>query len=381
MSDAVEPFELAIPSAELEDLHRRLSTTRWPDREAVSDWSQGMPLEVARELVRYWKDDYDWRRTEQRWNRMPQFRTTIDGLPIHFLHLRSPRADAVPMILTHGWPGSFLEFEQSALRLIERDADGLASHVVIPSLPGYGFSGRPTSAGWDIHRIARMWCELMDRLGYPRFVAGGSDWGTSISTSIALQRPGRLIGLHLVPPLVPPDRDAADLTTAEGRSLDDLDERTRTGSGYSAMHGTHPQTLGYGLTDSPAGLAAWIGEKLWTWTDRSAGGLTIEQMLDDTSLYWFTGTATSSTRLYWESIAEVSAWFTRVTTDTIDVPTSCSVFPKEVPRPSRRWAARRFAHIVHWGQPRHGGHFAAWEQPDLFAGEVRAALRAFSAAG
>jgi pimeloyl-ACP methyl ester carboxylesterase len=309
-------------------------------------------------------------------NRLPQFRTTIDGVPIHFLHLRSARADAVPVILTHGWPGSFLEFEQVALRLIEPDTDGLAAHVVIPSLPGYAFSGRPTSAGWDIHRIARAWCELMERLGYSRFVAGGSDWGTSISTSIARQHPERLIGLHLVPPLVPPDRNAADLTASESRALEDLDERTRTGSGYSAMHGTHPQTLGYGLTDSPAGLAAWIGEKLWTWTDRQACGLTTEQMLDDISLYWFTRTAASSTRLYWESIAEVTEWFTGLTADTIDVPTSCSVFPAEVPRPSRRWAARRFANIVHWGEPDRGGHFAAWEQPGGFTDELRAGLRA-----
>jgi pimeloyl-ACP methyl ester carboxylesterase len=311
---------------------------------------------------------------------MPQFRTTIDGLPIHFLHLRSSRDDAAPVILTHGWPGSFLEFEQVAHNLVQPTEDAPPSHVVIPSLPGYGFSGRPESAGWNIHRIARAWCELMTRLGYDRYLAAGSDWGTSISTSIALQRPERLLGLHLVPPLVAPDRTAPDLTPKERRALADLDERSRTGSGYSALHGTRPQTLGYGLTDSPAGLAAWIGEKLWTWTDQRTGGLTTEPMLDNITLYWLTRTAVSSSRLYWESIAEVAEWFTAATSDVIDVPTGCSVFPAEVPRPSRRWAERRFHNIIHWGELPRGGHFAAWEQPDLFADELRSTLQALATA-
>jgi pimeloyl-ACP methyl ester carboxylesterase len=288
MADVIEPFEIAIAQAGLDDLQLRLARTRWPEREVVNDWSQGIPLDVVVELVRYWRDDYDWRQTERRLNRMPQFRTFVDGLPMHFLHARSPRSDAVPVVLTHGWPGSFLEFEQVVHRLTDPPDGGRPCHVVVPSLPGYGFSGRPTTTGWNIHRIGNAWCELMTRLGYPRFLAAGSDWGTSISTSIALQQPARLVGLHLVPPLAPPDRDAADLTAAERAALAELDERSRTGSGYSAMHGTRPQTLGYGLTDSPAGLAAWIGEKLWTWTDRAAGGLTTDQMLDNISLYWLT---------------------------------------------------------------------------------------------
>jgi pimeloyl-ACP methyl ester carboxylesterase len=376
MADVIEPFEIAIAQAGLDDLQLRLARTRWPEREVVNDWSQGIPLDVVVELVRYWRDDYDWRQTERRLNRMPQFRTFVDGLPMHFLHARSPRSDAVPVVLTHGWPGSFLEFEQVVHRLTDPPDGGRPCHVVVPSLPGYGFSGRPTTTGWNIHRIGNAWCELMTRLGYPRFLAAGSDWGTSISTSIALQQPARLVGLHLVPPLAPPDRDAADLTAAERAALAELDERSRTGSGYSAMHGTRPQTLGYGLTDSPAGLAAWIGEKLWTWTDRAAGGLTTDQMLDNISLYWLTGTAATSARLYWESIAEVSQWFTTSTSDVIDVPTGCSVFPKEVPRPSRRWAARRFANIVYWSEPERGGHFAAWEQPELFAADLRATAQA-----
>jgi pimeloyl-ACP methyl ester carboxylesterase len=216
----------------------------------------------------------------------------------------------------------------------------------------------------------------MARLDYPQFLAAGSDWGTSISTSIALQQPERLIGLHLVPPLVAPDRNAPDLTAAERESLAELDERARTGSGYSAMHATRPQTVGYALSDSPAALAAWIGEKLSTWIDQTAGGLSRDQMLDNLSLYWLTGTAASSARLYWESIAEVSEWFTTGTHDTVGVPAGCSVFPKEVPRPSRRWAARRFTNIVHWSEPEYGGHFAAWEQPSLLARDLRTTMQA-----
>ena len=372
----IEPFRIDVPETQLDDLRLRLAKTRWPDSQPVPDWSQGMPLHMLIELCTYWREEYDWRATERRLNRIPQFRTTIDGLPIHFGHARSGHGDATPLILTHGWPGSFLEFEQILPLLTDRTPGELAFDVVVPSLPGYGFSGRPTTTGWDIHRIARAWCELMARLDYPQFLAAGSDWGTSISTSIALQQPERLIGLHLVPPLVAPDRNAAELTDAEHESLAEMDERARTGSGYSAMHATRPQTVGYALSDSPAGLAAWIGEKLATWTDQTAGGLSRDQTLDNLSLYWLTGTAASSARLYWESIAEVSEWFTTATYDTVGVPTGCSVFPKEVPRPSRRWAARRFTNIVHWSEPDHGGHFAAWEQPDLLARDLRATMQA-----
>jgi pimeloyl-ACP methyl ester carboxylesterase len=376
VTETFEPFRIDIPQAQLDDLQLRLTRTRWPDRQPVPDWSQGIPLDVVTELCRCWREEYDWRATEQRLNQIPQFRVTVDDLPIHFLHVRSRHSDAIPLVLTHGWPGSFLEFEQVLPLLANPPDDSPAFHVVAPSLPGYGFSGRPTTTGWNIHRIAQAWCELTTRLGYPRFLAAGSDWGTSISTSIALQHPDRLLGLHLVPPLVPPDRDAPDLTAAESTALADLDERTRTGSGYSAMQATRPQTVGYGLSDSPAGLAAWVGEKLWSWTDQAAGGLSRNQMLDNLSLYWLTGTAASSARLYWESIAEVSTWFTTATGDTVTVPTGCSVFPKEVPRPSRRWAACRFTNIVHWSEPDRGGHFAAWEQPELFVQDLRATTRA-----
>ena len=380
MPDTIDPFRIDIPQAQLDDLRLRLAKTRWPEREPVPDWSQGVPLHVLRELCMYWREEYDWRATERRLNNIPQFRTNVDALQIHFMHVRSERHDALPLLLTHGWPGSFLEFEEVLPLLTDPAPGDLAFHVVVPSLPGCGFSGLPTTTGWDIHRIARSWCELMTRLGYPQFLAAGSDWGTSISTSIALQRPERLIGVHLIPPLVAPDRNAPDLTDAERESLADLDERIRTGSGYSAVHATRPQTIGYALSDSPAGLAAWIGEKLSTWTDQTAGGLSRDQILDDLSLYWFTGTAASSARLYWQSIGEVSEWFNTATHDTVGVPTGCSVFPKEVPRPSRRWAARRFTNIVHWSEPECGGHFAAWEQPELVARDLRITMQAIRSA-
>jgi epoxide hydrolase len=382
MPDRIVPFVINVDGSALDDLRDRLRRARWPEREPVGDWSQGVPLDYLQDLCRYWAGPYDWRAAEARLNQIPQFTTMIDGLDIHFVHIRSPHSGAVPLIMTHGWPGSFLEFERILGPLTDPPAHGGdqadAFDVVVPSLPGYGFSGKPATSGWDVHRIARAWAELMSRLGYGRFLAQGSDWGTSVSTSLALQHPGRLLGIHLVPPLVPPDRSAGDLTDSERAALADLDERSRTGSGYSAVQGTRPQTIGYSLTDSPAGLCAWIVEKLWAWTDHAGDlgqVLTADQVLDNITLYWLTGTGASSARLYWESIAQVTEWFTTATSDTITVPAGCSIFPKEVPRPSRRWAQRRFANIVHWNEPGRGGHFAAWEQPALFTGEVRAVAR------
>jgi pimeloyl-ACP methyl ester carboxylesterase len=383
MTDAVQPFHIQIPDNDLTDLRERVTRTRWPEAEPVDDWSQGVPLDYLTDLCRYRSSTYDWRATEKRLNRFPQIRTTIDRLDIHALHVRSPHPHATPLILTHGWPGSFLEFEATIGPLTDPTAHGGhaadAVHLVLPSLPGYGFSARPAEPGWDIHRTARAWTELMTRLGYDQFVAGGSDWGTSVSTSIALQKPHRLLGLHLIPPLVPPDRDASDLSEQERQALAELDERDRTGSAYSALHRTRPQTLGYSLLDSPAGLCAWIVEKIWAWSDHTGdldAVISRDQVLDNVSLYWLTRSVAASTRLYWESIDQVTRWFTTATEDTIAVPTAATVFPAEVPRPSRRWADSRFTNIVHWGEPQHGGHFGAWEQPDLFVGEVRAAVGA-----
>ena len=326
MADRIEPFTIAVDEAALDDLRDRLRRTRWPEPETVADWSQGVPLAYLRELCGYWSARYDWRAAEARLNRIPQFTATIDGLRVHFLHVRSPHPGATPLIMTHGWPGSFLEFERTLSPLTDpalyggNPAD--AFHVVVPSLPGYGFSGKPARPSWDVHRIARAWAELMTRLGYDRFLAQGSDWGTSVSTSLALRHPGRLLGVHLVPPLAPPDRGAADLTDAEPAALADLDERTRSGSGYSAEQGTRPQTIGYSLTDSPAGLCAWIAEKLWAWTDHPGDlgrVLSADQVLDNITLYWLTATGASSARLYWESIAQVTEWFTVATSDTVSV--------------------------------------------------------------
>jgi epoxide hydrolase len=382
MADRIEPFVIGVEAAALDELRQRLRGARWPERETVGDWSQGVPRGYLQDLCGYWAKGYDWRATQARLNQIPQFTTEIDGLDIHSLHVRSPHPDAVPLVMTHGWPGSFLEFERALGPLTDPAAHGGdpadAFDVVVPSLPGYGFSGKPSAAGWDIHRIARAWAELMARLGYGRFLAMGSDWGTSVSTSLALQRPGRLLGIHLVPPLAPPDRAAGDLTDDERAALADLDQRSRTGSGYSAVQGTRPQTIGYSLADSPVGLCAWIVEKVWAWADHPGDlgqVLSADQILDNITLYWLTGTGASSARLYWESIAQVTQWFTTAASDIITVPAGCSVFPKEVPRPSRRWAQRRFANIVYWNQPARGGHFAAWEQPSLFTGEVRAVAR------
>jgi epoxide hydrolase len=376
---AVDPFRIAVPHAQVVELRRRLAASRWPDPETVSDWSQGLPLAVLLNVCSYWETSYDWVATERRLNRLPQFTTKIDGLSIHFFHLRCRVPDATPLIMTHGWPGSFFEFEHSMQRLSDParfgDDPSRGFDVVVPSLPGYGFSGTPAEPGCDIHRIADVWAELMSRLGYQRFIAQGSDWGTSISTCLALQHPQRLLGLHLVPPLVPaPSLPANQLSELERRALADLHDRTRTGSGYSAIQGTRPQTIGYSLVDSPVGLCAWILEKIWLWSDH--GGslwhvLTRDQVLDNITLYWFVRAGASAARLYWESIAEVTAWFTQSTSETIAVPTGCTVFPREVPRPFRHWAERRFSHLVHWGEPERGGHFGAWEQPELFVAEVR----------
>jgi pimeloyl-ACP methyl ester carboxylesterase len=373
------PFRIEVPDAELTELTDRLRRTRWPDAEPVGDWSQGVPLAYLRDLCEYWATEYDWRATERRLNAFPQFRTEIDGVGIHFLHVRSPHENALPLVLTHGWPGSVLEFEKAIGPLTEPDDPADAFHVVVPSLPGYGFSDRPTEPGWTVRRIAAAWRELMARLGYERYGAQGSDWGTSVTTSMGQQDTGQLAGIHVMPPIAAPDPATFDdLTPAEEAALADLRHAEAHESGYAEQMTTKPQTVGYALTDSPAGLCAWIVEKFASWTD--SGGrpetvLTRDEMLDDITLYWLTRTATSSARLYWESFREVGEWFSKATEDTVPVPTGCSIFPKEMPRPSRRWAANRYTDIRHWGEPARGGHFAAFEQPHLFVNELRTFFR------
>ena len=381
--DEVTPFRIEVPQDALGDLRERLGRTRWPEAETVDDWSQGVPLSYLRELCRHWAEDYDWRATERRLNLLPQFRTEVDGLGIHFLHVRSPHPDAFPVLLTHGWPGSVVEFLKVVGPLTDPTAHGGdaadAFHLVIPSLPGYGFSDRPTQPGWGVERIAGAWARLMARLGHRRYGAQGGDWGTSVSTSIAQQDPEHVAGIHLTPPLAPPDPATLDdLTDRERAALASLEHAAEWESGYSQEHATRPQTIGYALVDSPAALCAWIVEKLWAWTDHDGQletVLTRDQLLDNVMLYWLPGTGASSARLYWESIRQVNRWISGPVTDTVAVPTGCSIFPKELQRPSRRWAERRFLDIRWWNELDKGGHFAAFEQPELFVNEVRSFFR------
>jgi pimeloyl-ACP methyl ester carboxylesterase len=383
MSDEVRGFRLAVPEAELRDLRERLGRTRWPEPATVGDWSQGVPLQYLRELCRYWADDYDWRATEARLNGLGQFRTELDGLGIHFLHVRSPHPGALPLVLTHGWPGSVVEFLKVIGPLTDPVGHGGeaadAFHVVCPSLPGYGWSDKPARPGWGVERIAAAWAALMARLGYDRYGAQGSDWGTSVSVSLAQQDPGHVAGMHLTPPLAPPDpATLGDLTEAERAALADLEEAGDWESGYSQEQATRPQTVGYGLVDSPAALCAWIIEKFWSWTDcdgHPENVLTRDELLDNLMLYWLPGTGASAARLYWESIRQVNRVLAGPVADRVEVPTGCSIFPKELQRPSRRWAERRFVDIRYWNEPSKGGHFAAFEQPELFVEEVRAFFR------
>jgi pimeloyl-ACP methyl ester carboxylesterase len=383
MSDEVMPFRIEIPEADLGDLRKRLARTRWAEQETVEDWSQGVPLAYLKELCDYWGERYNWRATETRLNALPQFRTVIDGLGIHFLHVRSPHAEALPLVITHGWPGSIVEFLKVIRPLTDPVAHGGdprdAFHVVSPSLPGYGFSDKPTRPGWGVQRIAAAWTSLMARLGYERYGAQGSDWGTSISASVGQQDPDHVAGIHLTPPLAPPDPATFDhLTEREHAVLAEMKRSGEWESGYSAEQSTRPQTIGYALVDSPAGLCAWIIEKFWAWTDcdgHPENVLTRDELLDNLMLYWLPATGASSARLYWESSRQVNEWISGPTDDTVAVPTGCSIFPKEIQRPSRRWAEKRFLDIRYWNEPDRGGHFAAFEQPDLFVEEVRAFFR------
>jgi epoxide hydrolase len=383
MADEITGYRVEIPEAELRDLHERLERTRWPETEPVQDWSQGVPLAYMQELCDYWASEYDWRATEARLNALPQFRTEIDDIGIHFIHVPSPHRGALPLVITHGWPGSIVEFMKVIGPLADPTADGGdaadAFHVVCPSLPGYGFSDKPGRPGWSVQRIASAWARLMARLGYDRYGTQGSDWGTSISASVGQQDPDHVAGIHLTPPLAPPDPETfEDLTERERAALASLEHAGEWDSGYSQEQATRPQTIGYALVDSPAALCAWIIEKFWAWTD--SGGhpenvITRDELLDNLMLYWLPRTGASSARLYWESIRQVNEWIAGPVRDTIAVPTGCSIFPKELQRPSRRWAEKRFTDIRYWNELEKGGHFAAFEQPGLYVDEVRSFFR------
>jgi pimeloyl-ACP methyl ester carboxylesterase len=373
VSDDVVPFRIDIPDAALADLRDRLQRTRWPEPETVDDWSQGVPLSYVQEVCQYWADKYDWRATEARLNGFPQFRTDIDGLGIHFLHVRSPHEDALPIAITHGWPGSIVEFHKVIAPLTDPTAHGGdardAFHVVCPSLPGYGFSDKPSTSGWRVERIAGAWVKLMARLGYERYGAQGGDWGSTVTTSIGQQDPDHVVGIHVNMPIATPTFE--NLTEKENEALASLANYQNVESGYSKQQSTRPQTLGYGLVDSPAGQCAWILEKFWAWTDcdgHPENALTRDEMLDNVMLYWLPATGASSARLYWES-------FNRNRQDDVAAPTGCSIFPKEIIRISRRWAETRFTDIRYWNELDKGGHFAAFEQPELFVDEVRSFFR------
>jgi pimeloyl-ACP methyl ester carboxylesterase len=378
MNSSIQPFRIVVPDDVLTDLRSRLRNTRWPEAELVGDWSQGVPLAWLQDICRYWAGEYDWRKREAMLNRFEQFRTDIDGLGIHFLHVRSPHPQAMPLLLTHGWPGSVVEFHKVIEPLTDPTRHGGdaadAFHVVCPSLPGFGFSDKPTSTGWGVEKIATAWALLMQRLGYVRYGAQGGDWGSAITTAIGAQDPEHCAGIHITLAMGTRPKLDGDPTPEEARTLKAIKHYKDWDSGYSKQQATRPQTLGYGLTDSPSGQAAWILEKFWAWTDCDGDPRNIlnrDELLDNVMLYWVTATAASSARLYWESFGRRLGAARQV-----KVPTGVAVFPKEITPPVRRWMEGEFSDIRHWTEMPKGGHFAAFEQPELFVNDVRAFFRA-----
>jgi pimeloyl-ACP methyl ester carboxylesterase len=396
--NSIRPFHIHVPEAQLGDLRRRLAATRWPDQETVTDRSQGAQLAAMKELVHYWQTDYDWRKVEARLNALPQFVTTIDGVDIYFIHVRSRHKNALPLIVTHGWPGSVIEQLKIIGPLTDPTAYGGSAEdafdVVIPSLPGYGFSGKPTSPSWDPAHIARAWGELMKRLGYTRYVAQGGDWGSPISSEMARQAVPGLLGIHInLPATLPPEVTAAlsgaapvpgTLTEKERAVFDALVAYSKKGSSsYFVMMTARPQTVGYGVTDSPSGLASWVlvhpGFARWTYGSDPEQSPTKDEVLDNITLYWLTNSATSAGRLYWEnggrSPLASAAW----KTSEISLPVAITVFPEDVYRPPETWARRAYPNLIYFHEVDKGGHFAAWEQPRLFSEELRAAFRSLRA--
>ena len=392
--DAIRPFRISVPEEQLVDLRRRIAATRWPDKETVVDQSQGVQLATMQQLVHYWQTDYDWRKVETRLNALPQFITEIDGLDIHFVHVRSKHENALPLIVTHGWPGSIIEQLKIIDPLTNPTAHGGSAsdafHVVIPSMPGYGFSGKPTSTGWGPERMGRAWAELMKRLGYTRYVAQGGDWGAFVVDQMGLQAPAGLLAIHTnMPATVPADVDKAlqagapppsGLSADEKRAYEQL-VATFKQVDYARIMGSRPQTL-YGIADSPIGLAAWLldhndadGQPAATVaaalnrTTSTTGELTRDEILDNITLYWLTNTGVSASRLYWEY---KGGFFNA---KGVSIPVAVSVFPGEQYHAPRSWTERAYPKLIHYNQLDKGGHFAAWEVPELFASEVRAAFR------
>jgi pimeloyl-ACP methyl ester carboxylesterase len=395
---AIRPFRVRVPDADLADLRRRILATRWPERETVADDSQGVQLAVMQRLARYWATDYDWRKLEARLNALPQFLTEIDGLDIHFIHVRSKHENAMPLIVTHGWPGSVIEQLKIIEPLTNPTAHGGkasdAFHLVIPSLPGYGFSGKPTSTGWGPERTARAWLTLMQRLGYAKFAAQGGDLGAVVANTMAKQAPPELLGIHVnFPATVPPnilhalqagDPTPSGLSGEEKRAYEELSILIKKRRAYALEMGTRPQTL-YGFADSPIALASWMLDHGDGWgqpaapiiaalqghaiNGHDAGAVTRDDVLDNITLYWLTNTGVSASRFYWESHRNYYV------SQDIDVPTAVSVFPGENYEAPHSWSERAYRHLIYYNRVKDGGHFAAWEQPELFVEEVRAGLR------
>ena len=392
----IRPFKVSIPEEALVDLRRRIATTRWPDRETVTDRSQGAPVGRLQELVRYWGSGYDWRKGEAKLNAYPQFMTAIDGVDIHFIHVRSRNQNALPLIMTHGWPGSVFELIKTIGPLTDPTAHGGraddAFDLVLPSLPGYGFSGHPTGTGWDPNHIARAWAELMKRLGYTRYVAQGGDWGSPVTSEMARQKSAGLLGIHINLPATVPSEVSAALAIG-GPPPAELSEKERTvfeairtfamggNLAYFTMMAARPQAVGYGLTDSPAGLAGFIlvhpGFARWTYGDDPGKSPTKDDVLDDITLYWLTNSATSAARLYWENAGKGATSSAAWKTTEISLPVAITVFPDDAYRAPETWARRAYPNLTYFHEVDKGGHFAAWEYPELFASEMRDAFRPF----
>jgi pimeloyl-ACP methyl ester carboxylesterase len=373
---AVRPFTVAIPDADIDDLKARLARTRWPNPETVSDWSQGVRLANAQTLIGYWEREYDWRRFESELNAFPQFLTEIDGLDIHFIHVKSPNPNALPLILTHGWPSSIVDF----LKLIGPLTDPVAFggdvkdsfDVVVPSLPGFGFSQKPPETGWSVSRIAAAWVELMRRLGYEHWVAQGGDWGGVVTTALGAMAPEGLLGIHLNTPYAFPAQIPDTLSAEEQYAVDGLALYMGELGGGNHLQGTKPETVGFALADSPAGQAAWIYEKFQSKTDNDGlaeDALSVDAMLDEISLYWFTNSAASSGRIYWENKSGSFAG------PKLTLPVAVTVFPRDIPRLPRTWIEDAYSNLIHYGEAAKGGHFAALEQPEILVSEIRTGLR------
>ena len=375
MDPAIRPFTIDVPDEVLDDLRRRLRATRWPDAEVVDDWSQGVPLAYVREVCEYWAEEYDWRTREAGLNRFDHAVTEIDGVDIHHIHQRSSNPEALPLILTHGWPGSIVEFHRVIEPLTEPQLHGGdaadAFHVIAPSLPGFGFSGKPTEIGWGVDKIADTWDTLMERLGYGHYLAQGGDWGSAITAALGRRHPTHCDAIHMT--LAMNALPTAEPSTPEElHALERLQYYVEWDSGYSTQQKSRPQTVGYGLHDSPAGQLAWILEKFWAWTDcdgHPEHALTRDELLDNVMIYWVTGSATSSARIYWESFGRGGS------TEPVTVPSGFAVYPAEIVPPVRAWLGDAFPDIVHWAEHDRGGHFAAFEVPDTFVEDVRSCFR------